>query len=329
MRYCKHNYWSIGAMAVSHIWLASAGHAGEHEPDHDLDHEHRMELREGHVDLLVLFEEGEGLHLALAAGEHEHEHVEEHGDDHHDDPHDEQDPHDDHDEDHGHAHIELADAVIVGGPAAAALVPAGDGFGFLGVAGDHVFVLPQAEAEHLPFLGLNTEELDPQLFEGDVTLTLMAVDGPGTFFLYQTDAFGLPDLLLDGRGGLAGGVRLPLGTHSHANWAFTWPGEYVLTFVLTALQAGGEVLESEPQRLQVEIAGQGSGWFRGLGGSLLRGDDSGWAWSREAGWIRPASAWGLDRIYRMGATGDWIRAEPAHAPYYWNFNQGSWERWDD
>jgi surface-anchored protein len=324
MKNHKHNQWIIGAVAVSHIWLVSAGYAAE--SDHDHDHDHRMELREGHVDLLVLFEEEEGLHLALAAGEHDHHHEDDHDEnhdprddhDHHDDP----DPGDEHDpgDDHDHEHIELADAVIVVGPAALAAVPAGAAFGFLGAAGDHVFVLPQAEAEHLPFLGLNTEELDAELFEGEVTLALAGVEGPGAFFLYQNDAFGQPDLLLDGRAGAGGSMRLPVGIHAHANWAFTWPGDYVLTFTLTATRQGGGVLE---------ITGPENGWFRGLGGILLHAGSGSWAWSEETGWLLPAGVHDGGNAYNRGPTGDWILADPAHAPWYWNFNASRWERWDD
>lgn len=206
-------------------------------------HKHPEVLRSGHVDILVLLDSEEGLHLALAAEEegHEHAHGEEasaeDGDGHH------------------HDHLELNQARIVAGAAATLALPSTPGFAFLGQPGRYVFVLPQSEVAGLPFVGLNTEELDPAAILGDVQLELVSVDGPGTFFLYETDSFGQPRVLLDGTATPGQSLALSAGIHRHANWAFSQPGQYELGFVLSATLAGGTTLRSNPQILQVEVTG--------------------------------------------------------------------------
>ena len=202
------------------------------------EHSHLEQLRDGHIDLLVLYEETEGLHMAIAAGEHDHgnsgeESGHEHGD-----------------------HEELDHVEIIGGPKAVQITPEGSAWEFLGKSDRFLYVLPQADIHGLPFLGINSEELQPGLFESDPVMTLTTVDGPGDFFLYQVDAFGQPNVIMDSVDPAPDTYILPENTHVHMNWAFSEPGEYKLTFVLEATLTGGTTITSEPQVVMFHIVGQ-------------------------------------------------------------------------
>lgn len=65
----------------------------------------------------------------------------------------------------------------------------------------------------------------------DVRLLPTELDGPGDFFLYITDALGVPNVYWNSADGLDDEdvAVLPPGAHTHLNWAFTEPGEYRLT----------------------------------------------------------------------------------------------------
>lgn len=206
------------------------------------EHDHREALRDGHVDLLVLYEAEEGLRMAIVAGEHEHDH-----------DHDQQE--DDHEEE-GHEHEELDHVEIVVGPKAVQFSSFGAAWSFLGGADRYIYVLPQSEITGLPFLGLNSEELNGEDFAAAPTLTLTSVEGPGDFFLYQVDAFGQPLVVMNSADSGDNSYSLPLGTHVHMNWAFSEPGEYELTFDVSATLTGGTQLVSQPQVMHFHIVGQ-------------------------------------------------------------------------
>jgi surface-anchored protein len=220
------------------LFISTTGFAAGHEEGEG----HHEALRSGHVDLLVLYEEAEGLHLAIAAGEHEHEHGEEAG----------------HSEEEGHEHgyEELDHIEIVGGPKASQVIPEGAAWSFLGAADTYTYVFPQSEIEGLPFLGLNTEELDGALFASDPTLTLTGVEGPGNFALYQVDAFGEPLLLIHSTRETDNTIALATSSHVHMNWAFSVPGEYKLTFLIDATLADSTPITSEPQVVTFHVVGQ-------------------------------------------------------------------------
>lgn len=241
--------WTFSCLFLPALLAAPLAAWGDDDHDHEEPH-HKESLRAGHVDVLVLYDIPEGLHLALAAGEHGHGHEEgepDHGDDH---------GHgDDHDNDHDHDHLSLAEAELVAGPAARQAAPEGPEWAFLGAAGRFVYLLPQAEQERLPFVGINTEELDGSTFLQSPEMRLTGLSGPGHFFLYQVDAFGSPQLYMDSSGDALDAYQPSVGTHVHMNWAFTEPGEYALTFELSATLADGTPVTSEPQVLHVHVTG--------------------------------------------------------------------------
>lgn len=116
---------------------------------------------------------------------------------------------------------------------------AGD-FNFLGDAGDDIFIFPQVEDTSLPFIGIAAEEINAADFAtSEITLELSGFSGPGDFFLYQTDAFGLPTLLFDTTDGLNDVLTLNIGSHAHYNFAFTAEGLYSVTLTASGILNDG------------------------------------------------------------------------------------------
>lgn len=96
-----------------------------------------------------------------------------------------------------------------------------------------VWVLPQNEDPRLVFLGIGAESIPRSaLTGGNLQLELRLVEGPGDFVVYQTLPFGEPKVLFSSHDGLPDALPLRAGpgTHLHANWAFTAPGTYRVTF---------------------------------------------------------------------------------------------------
>jgi surface-anchored protein len=139
------------------------------------------------------------------------------------------------------------EAILGVGPAAQTTVPSNPAFGFLGSPGSMVYILPQAENPSLLFLGFGAEELDPGLFvNNQVTLSLTSAHGPGQFSVYDVDAFGTPNVLMNSGNGITPGdsVVLAAGGHRHVNWGFTEPGTYEVNFEATGLLVAGNQFAS-------------------------------------------------------------------------------------
>jgi surface-anchored protein len=168
-------------------------------------------------------------------------------------------------------------------PSAEIPVPAGGSFSFLGAPGTPVYVLPEdattASNNHLLFLGLGTEEIDPADLAGDITLTLTnlvftpepGASGTASFATYNLDAFGVPTVVMDSGDGItaADSMDLTAGTHSHVNWAFTKPGKYLVSFSASApLTGGGTATDSATFTFIVKSAASGTGLHLAKGNYL-------------------------------------------------------------
>lgn len=105
-------------------------------------------------------------------------------------------------------------------------VPNDPDFSFLGNVGDPFWRFPISNEPGLPFIGIAAEEVEPSDFVGNLTLTFTSLSGPGDFFLYEFDTFGDPVVLFDSSDGFGDTLTLPIGTHSHYNFAFTAEGVY-------------------------------------------------------------------------------------------------------
>jgi putative ABC transporter-associated repeat protein len=140
------------------------------------------------------------------------------------------------------------------------MLPAPDdaAYAFLGAAaGDPVWVSPQTQDPEVVWLGWNTQ--DPDVMESidrGVTLTLRSVDGPGqmTVFL-QSGSFGEPEVLWSSAEPAEQPVWVDINTHTHANWAFTEPGVYLIELEASAdLIDGSTVADDALLRVAVGSA---------------------------------------------------------------------------
>ncbi|MDQ7810928.1 TIGR03773 family transporter-associated surface protein [Amycolatopsis sp. A133] len=118
-------------------------------------------------------------------------------------------------------------------------------YSFLGAPGTPVWVAPQVQDFSLLFAGWDTESLPTGTFAGDtIDLRLAGVAGPGALEVFQTDSFGLPLRVFSSRDEGPRSWRQAVGSHVHANWAFTAPGRYTVTFEATATDPAGHRLSS-------------------------------------------------------------------------------------
>jgi surface-anchored protein len=138
-----------------------------------------------------------------------------------------------------------------------------NGYAAVGPAGSTVWQAPQTQNRDLIWLGWSTEALRTSDVLGPVTWTIDRVDGPGRLRVYLSGAFGgVQQLVFDG----SGSYQVPLGVHTHANWAFSAEGVYRVTMTQTAALADGQV-SSDRETLTIvvgdvdptTVAGSGSG----------------------------------------------------------------------
>ncbi|GAA4964362.1 choice-of-anchor M domain-containing protein [Actinoplanes utahensis] len=132
------------------------------------------------------------------------------------------------------------EVVLRVGDGARTTLPAAAHYGFLGKAGDPVYLLPQTRMPGVLWLGFNTRH-DSVLSGGfqDISLSLRDIDGPGTVHVYfDYGGFRAPQILWDGTAGHREHVVEP-GVHAHANWAFSAPGEYRARFSASLRRADG------------------------------------------------------------------------------------------
>jgi surface-anchored protein len=118
--------------------------------------------------------------------------------------------------------------MLTGGrPAGSAWDPIGND------VGDDVWYLPQGNIAGTPFLGLATEELDPNDWDGGMTWEVISVTGPGQFSLWQNGAPN-PNFFVSSVDGLPDSFTRGIGGHDHYNYGFTALGTYDVTFQVSA-----------------------------------------------------------------------------------------------
>jgi surface-anchored protein len=100
------------------------------------------------------------------------------------------------------------------------------------IGGSSYFVFPATEISTVPFIGFGTEELSAGDWTGDLTLSLTGASGPGSFYLFSIDSFGVVSTLMDSSDGFStvDSIALAPESHTHHTWAFTEQGDYSLTF---------------------------------------------------------------------------------------------------
>ena len=136
--------------------------------------------------------------------------------------------------------------------AARIAVPNLPGFAFLVSAGSDVWIAPEVQKIGLLWPGFSSEGVPVGVLDDDqLTLRLEAVSGPGTLHVFQSGAFGEPNRLFSSTDTVHRAWTIPRGTHAHANWAFSAPGAYTLTFTVNALRGGSPVTDTQDYRFHV------------------------------------------------------------------------------
>lgn len=131
-------------------------------------------------------------------------------------------------------------------------VPVAERFRFLGVPGARLWQVDQSQRPGLLWPGWSTESIPAAATTGGVNWTLNAVDGPGEFFIYQTEGFGDVIPVLSSTS-LRTPYAIPKNTHAHGNWAFTAQGVYCLNFTRSATLTEGDRHVSDTFTLAVAV----------------------------------------------------------------------------
>lgn len=108
-----------------------------------------------------------------------------------------------------------------------------------GNEGTALWLLPQTQQGGVLFLGLSAEQIPEGVFAGPLEIRLLALEGPGQFFLWQTEVGDL-QFQMNTRDGIGPEDQFTqlLGGHSHFNWGFTSNGTYRLTFEASGRRVG-------------------------------------------------------------------------------------------
>jgi surface-anchored protein len=176
------------------------------------------------------------------------------------------------------------EAVFAVGSAAASQSPGGAYSSFLGAAGTPLWVLPSSQNEQLPYLGFGTEELTAADWSGNISLSLKAVTGPGTFSVWGVSGFGAPELKMSSVDGISANDQLLLvpGSHSHFNVGFSAPGDYLVTLEASGNHLIDGLRTSDPATYRFQVVPEPSTWALALSGIA-----AGALWLRQRGQQRP------------------------------------------
>jgi surface-anchored protein len=123
----------------------------------------------------------------------------------------------------------------------------------LGPGGSSLWIIPASQDPDLLYLGTSAEPptfagrpgIPTGAFNGNLTLRLISVDGPGQFIVWQTPG-GTFDFAFDTRDGITGADAhtVILGSHEHFNWAFSTNGLYNIALQFSGQLADGSSISS-------------------------------------------------------------------------------------
>jgi surface-anchored protein len=118
-------------------------------------------------------------------------------------------------------------------------VPDVPGFEFLGPVGASTWLIPEVQNSEVVWAGWDTEEIDPGQLQNDaLTMELTEATGPGSVHIFNNGPVGEALMVFDPQAGPHTAI-VPVNAHAHANWAFSAPGRYELTFEASAVTAAG------------------------------------------------------------------------------------------
>lgn len=135
-------------------------------------------------------------------------------------------------------------------------VPNNPLFSFLGSVGAPVWITPQTQQPGKLFMGLGASELNSGDWLSPITIELTAFSGPGNFFLYQTDSFGVPTIHMRTDNGISSAdkVVIPAGSHDHWNFAFTQLGQYLVTLQARGTNSSSQFIQSAPATFDFQVS---------------------------------------------------------------------------
>ncbi|WP_166347481.1 TIGR03773 family transporter-associated surface protein [Phytoactinopolyspora limicola] len=113
------------------------------------------------------------------------------------------------------------------------------------IGADSAWIVPQVQNHDVLWAGWSTENIAAGALDGNsVDITLLDVQGPGDVEVWQMVGFSEIRRIFSSDENYKT-LSQSVNAHVHANWAFTEPGVYTLTFGAAA-SVGGQRLESDP-----------------------------------------------------------------------------------
>lgn len=178
-----------------------------------------------------------------------------------------------------------------------ATLKAPDALNFVATPGQDVWMISSSQSAGVPWLGMNSqaEEIVSKT-SGEVTFTLVSVEGPGKVSVFTSGGLGggVGEHLLQEEGS---SYTLPANTHAHQNWVFTAPGTYKLTI-------SAQVTPKQGEQISGEDGGSGDGAAASSGaGSSEGGNASGAAGSAASGSAKAGQAAGANGGKSLAKTG--------------------------
>ena len=178
-----------------------------------------------------------------------------------------------------------------------ATLKAPDALNFVATPGQDVWMISSSQSAGVPWLGMNSqaEEIVSKT-SGEVTFTLVSVEGPGKVSVFTSGGLGggVGEHLLQEEGS---SYTLPANTHAHQNWVFTAPGTYKLTISAQVTPKQGEQISGE-EGASSDGAAASSG-----AGSSEGGSASGAAGSAASGSVKAGQAAGASGGKSLAKTG--------------------------
>lgn len=157
-----------------------------------------------------------------------------------------------------------------------ATLKAPDALNFVATPGQDVWMISSSQSAGVPWLGMNSqaEEIVSKT-SGEVTFTLVSVEGPGKVSVFNSGGLGggVGEHLLQEEGS---SYTLPANTHAHQNWVFTAPGTYKLTI-------SAQVTPKQGEQISGEDGGSGDGAAASSGAGSSAGSSEGGSASGAAG----------------------------------------------
>ena len=151
-----------------------------------------------------------------------------------------------------------------------ATLKAPDALNLVATPGQDVWMISSSQSVGVPWLGMNSqaEEIASKT-SGEVTFTLVSVEGPGKVSVFTSGGLGggVGEHLLQEEGS---SYTLPANTHAHQNWVFTAPGTYKLTI-------SAQVTPKQGEQISGEDGGSGDGAAASSGAGSSEGASAGGA----------------------------------------------------